>query len=493
MADAVQAQQSAAGAAEEMTADALGEILGRKSRSDEERSLIKQALGDLAQQVLQGAKVVPGNALATIRAIIAGVDEMLGRQVNVILHNPEFQKLEGTWRGLNHLVRNSPAREDLKVRVYNISKNDLAKTLKKFEGAAWDQSPIFKHIYGEEFDMPGGTPYGCIIGDYPFSAAKPDVDILANMAKIAGAAHCPFIAGADPAMMKMDNWQELNNPSSLSRIHAGPEFANWRGFRNSDDAKYVALAMPRVLSRMPYDSVNNPVEEFDFAEDSTGPNPDKYAWMSAAYAMGANINRSYALYGWTAAIRGTENGMVEDLPVHTFPTSDGGVDMKCPTEIAIGDRREKELADLGLMPLSHYKNEAHAVFFGAQSVQKPTEYDNPDATANARLAANLPYQFAVCRFAHYLKCMVRDQIGSFKSREKMERELNAWINKYVETDSTKPQEVLARYPLQKAQVIVEDVEGAPGYYRSTFNLVPHYQLEGLKVTLSLVSKLPAAK
>ncbi len=477
---------------EETSQDALAEILGN-TPVGESRNEVKFAVADLARQILdKTATVVPDNVLSTVRGIIAELDERISKQVNEILHAEEFQSLEGTWRGLDHLVRNTPARENIEVRVFNISKKDLGKTLKKYEGASWDQSPIFKQVYGAEFDMPGGKPYGCIIGDYAFSHARPDVDLLAGMSKIGSAAHCPFIAGGDPALLNMETWQDLNNPSSLGQIHAKPEFAAWRNFRKSDDAKYVALAMPRVLARQPYHPIENPVEEFAFTEDSDGPDPSKYAWMNAAYAMGVNINRAFDNYGWCAAIRGSQDGIVENLPVHTFPTSDGGLDMKCPTEIAIGDRREKELSDLGLMPLCHYRNEAYAVFFGAQSVQNPTEYDSADATANARLAANLPYQFAVCRFAHYLKCMVRDQIGTFKSREQMESELNSWIKQYVEEDPMAPADRKAKHPLRDAEIIVEDVEGAPGYYKSTFNMLPHFQLEGISFSLSLVSKLPSA-
>jgi type VI secretion system protein ImpC len=313
------------------------------------------------------------------------------------------------------------------------------------------------------------------------------------MAQVGAAAHAPFIAGAAPSIMAMDSWQELSNPRDLTKIFQSPEYAAWRSLRESDDARYLGLAMPRYLSRLPYGAKTSPVEEFAFEEDTEGADHNKYVWSNAAFAMAVNITRSFKLYGWCARIRGTESGgMVEGLPVHTFPTDDGGVDMKCPTEIAISDRREAELAKNGFMPMIHYKNTDYAVFIGAQSLQKPTTYDDPDATANANLAARLPYLFATCRFAHYLKCMVRDKIGSFKEREDMEMWLNKWINQYT-CDSKADELMKAKYPLAQAQVVVEEVKGNPGYYSSKFYLRPHYQLEGLTVSLRLVSKLPSAK
>jgi type VI secretion system protein ImpC len=293
----------------------------------------------------------------------------------------------------------------------------------------------------------------------------------------------------------METWQELANPRDLTKIFTNTEYASWRSLRESEDSRYIGLAMPRFLARLPYGAKTNPVEEFDFEEDTAGADHKKYAWANSAYAMATNINRSFKLFGWCTTIRGVESGgIVEDLPVHTFPTDDGGVDMKCPTEIAISDRREAELAKNGFMPLVHRKNSDLAAFIGAQSLQKPQEYYDPDATANANLSARLPYLFACCRFAHYLKCIVRDKIGSFKEREDMERWLNSWINNYIDGDPrNSSQETKARKPLAAAEVVVEEVEGNPGYYTSKFFLRPHYQLEGLTVSLRLVSKLPSVK
>jgi type VI secretion system protein ImpC len=383
----------------------------------------------------------------------------------------------------------------LKIKVFNISKKELSKTLKKFKGTAWDQSPIFKRVYESEYGQLGGEPYGCLVGDYYFDHSAPDVELLSGIAQVAAAAHAPFIAAAAPAMMQMDSWQELSNPRDLTKIFQTPEYAAWRSLRDSDDSKYVGLAMPRFLSRMPYGAKTNPVEEFEFEEDTASADSSKYTWCNAGYAMAVNINRAFKLYGWCSRIRGVESGgAVEGLPVHTFPSDDGGVDMKCPTEIAISDRREAELAKNGLMPLIHRKNSDIAAFIGAQSLNKPAEYDDPDATANANLAARLPYMFACCRFAHYLKCIVRDKIGSFKERAAMERWLSNWILNYVDGDpANSSEETKARKPLAAAEVVVEEVEGNPGYYNSKFFLRPHYQLEGLTVSLRLVSKLPSAK
>ena len=331
-------------------------------------------------------------------AVRRRLDE-LTEQINLIIHHEDFRRLEGTWRGLHHLVSNTETDENLKIKIFNISKKELARTLRRYKGTAWDQSPVFKKIYEEEYGTPGGEPYGCLIGDYYFNHTPPDVELLSSMAQIAAAAHAPFIAGADPSLMNMESWQELGDPRDLTKIFQTAEYAAWRSLREAEDSKYVGLTLPRFLARLPYGAKTNPVEEFDFEEDVEGADHNKYVWANAAYAMGVNINRAFKLYGWCSRIRGVESGgLVEGLPTHTFPTDDGGVDMKCPTEVAITDRREKELADNGFIPLSHYKNTDYAVFFGAQSLHKPAEYEDPDATANAKLGARLPYLFAACRF-----------------------------------------------------------------------------------------------
>jgi type VI secretion system protein ImpC len=383
----------------------------------------------------------------------------------------------------------------LKIRVMNVSKAELGKTLKRYKGTAWDQSPIFKKVYSEEFSQFGGQPFGAIVGDYHFDQSAPDVELLGEMAKVCAAGHCPFITGASPTLLQMDSWQELANPRDLTKIFTTPEYAAWRSLRESEDSKYIGLAMPRFLSRLPYGSKTNPVEAFNFEEDTGSADHGKYTWANAAYAMATNINRSFKEYGWCTRIRGIESGgAVQNLPTHSFPTDDGGVDMKCPTEIAIEDRREAELAKNGFMPLVHRKNSDFAAFIGAQSLHKPAEYDDPDATANANLAARLPYLFATCRFAHYLKCIVRDKIGSFKERDEVQRWLSSWIMQYVDGDPAHSSEsTKARKPLAAAEVVVEEDPANPGYYSSKFFLRPHYQLEGLTVSLRLVSKLPSAK
>ena len=465
-----------------------------KPKSDHVKEAINSAVRTLAEQALAETSLISEDAVKTTESIIAEIDRKLSEQINLIMHNQDFQALEGTWRGLSYLVNNTETDETLKIRMFDISKNDLAKTIKKYKGVAWDQSPLFKKLYEEEYGSPGGEPYGCIVGDYSFDHSPPDVEILNGMAQISAAAHSPFISAAAPSLMNMDSWQELSNPRDLTKIFQTADYAPWRSLRDSDDARYIGLTMPRFLGRLPYGAKTNPCDEFAFEEDTAAGDHSKYLWTNASYAMGVNINRSFKQFGWCANIRGVESGgLVEGLPCHTFPTDDGGVDMKCPTEIAITDRREAELAKNGLMPLSHWKNQDYACFIGAQSLQKPAEYDDPDATANANLAARLPYLFATCRFAHYLKCIVRDKIGSFKEREDMATWLNKWITKYVTSDPHASEEVKAQYPLAAAEVVVDEVEGDPGYYSAKFYLRPHYQLEGLSVSLRLVSKLPSVK
>lgn len=497
MADSQAAQSSAALASVAMEGSDLASLLQKefKPKSDEAKSAVEQAVQTLAQQALSQTALIGSDTVASIEAMIAAIDKKLSEQINLILHHQDFQKLEGAWRGLHYMVNNTETDESLKIRVMNVSKAELGKTLKRYKGTSWDQSPIFKKIYSEEFSQFGGEPFGCLVGDYHFDQSAPDVELLSEMAKIAAAAHAPFITGGSPTLMQMDSWQELANPRDLTKIFTTPEYAAWRSLRESEDSKYVGLAMPRFLSRMPYGAKTNPVEAFNFEEDTGSADHGKYTWANAAYAMATNINRSFKENGWCTRIRGIESGgAVQNLPTHTFPTDDGGVDMKCPTEIAIEDRREAELAKNGFMPLVHRKNSDFAAFIGAQSLHKPAEYDDPDATANANLAARLPYLFATCRFAHYLKCIVRDKIGSFKERAEVERWLTKWVMQYVDGDpANSSEQTKAKKPLAAAEVVVEEDPANPGYYSSKFFLRPHYQLEGLTVSLRLVSKLPSVK
>lgn len=488
----------------------------KQKPEDTKKKAVESAVATLAEYILKDVNLISDSAVKSIEGAIAKIDQMLTEQVNLIIHHPDFQKLEGSWRGLRHLVTNTETDEMLKIRVMNISKTELARTLKKFEGTSWDQSPIFKKLYEQEYGQFGGQPFGCLVGDYYFDHTPPDVKLLSQISQISAASHCPFISGVSPATLQMESWGELANPRDLTKIFSTPEYSAWRSLRDSDDAKYIGLAMPRFLARLPYGAKTDPVESFNFEEfdfrvnESDSPEEKErkhaevskaaadshnYAWANSAYAMAVNINRSFKDYGWCTNIRGIEaGGAVEGLPVHAFPTDDGGVDVKCPTEIAISDRREAELAKNGFMPLIHKKNSDFAAFIGAQSLYKPKEYENPDATANENLSARLPYLFATCRFAHYLKCMVRDKIGKNMERQDMERWLNDWINNYVDTDPrNSSEEYQATHPLSEARVVVEAVEGNPGYYTSKFYLRPHYQLEGLTVSLRLTSKLPSGK
>src|SRR5215475_10400872 len=451
-----------------------------KPRSERAATEVENAVATLVQEALADATVIKDHVLDTIEEMIARLDQKLTAQINEILHAPEFQEMESAWRGLHHLVFNSETDAQLKIRVMNISKNEIYRNLRLYPGARWDQSPLFKKVYEQEFGQLGGEPYGCLVADYYFSHLPTDVQLLRDLSKIAAAAHAPMFAGAEPTLMGMDNWTELMNPRDLSKLFDTPEYAAWKGLRDQDDSIYVGLCMPRVLARLPYGAKTEPVDEFAFEEDTDGHKGEKYAWMNAAYAMAANINRAFKEYGWCARIRGVQSGgEVEDLPTHTFPTDDGGVDLKCPTEIAITDRREAELSKAGLIPLVHRKNTDRAAFIGAQSLFKPRAYqNNPDATAASNLSSRLPYMFATSRFAHYLKVMVRDWVGRYKEKDDLQRALTDWIKGYVDgAPGTSSEETKARYPLAAAKISIVENEENPGYYSATFELRPHFQLE----------------
>ena len=467
-----------------------------KPRSERAATEVENAVATLVQEALADATVIKDHVLDTIEEMIARLDQKLTAQINEILHAPEFQEMESAWRGLHHLVFNSETDAQLKIRVMNISKNELYRNLRLYPGARWDQSPLFKKVYEQEFGQLGGEPYGCLVADYYFSHLPTDVQLLRDLSKVASAAHCPFFAGAEPTLMGMDSWTELMNPRDLSKLFDTPEYAAWKGLRDQDDSIYVGLCMPRVLARVPYGAKTDPVEEFAFEEDTDGHRGEKYAWMNATYAMAVNINRAFKEYGWCTRIRGVQSGgEVINLPTHTFPTDDGGVDLKCPTEIAITDRREHELAKSGLIPIIHRKNTDKAAFIGAQSIYKPRKYFGKDgvaATASDNLKSRLPYMFAVSRFAHYLKCMVRDKIGSTKEKDALQRWLQEWILEYVDgAPDISSEETKAKKPLSAASVEVFENEENPGYYMARFYLRPHYQLEAMDIGLSLVSRLPS--
>ncbi|MCE4554663.1 type VI secretion system contractile sheath large subunit [Pelomonas sp. P8] len=461
-------------------------------KTDGARDTLTQALRLLALEAQRTADWTTSDVIASVEQTIAAIDLKLTDQLNPILHHPDFLALEGAWRGLFHLVANTETGTDLKIRVMNISKAELARSLRRYRGADWDQSPLFKKVYEEEFGQFGGEPFGCLVGDYHFDHSPRDVELLGELARIAAAAHAPFIAGASPGIAQMQSWRELAVRRDMTKAFETPEYAAWRSLRESDEARCVGLAMPRFLARLPYGSRSNPVEEFNFEEDTGGPEGDGYVWANSAYAMAANITRAFKDYGWCARIRGVESGgAVANLLVHTFPADDGGVDMKCPTEVAITDRREAELARVGFMPLVHRKNSDFAAFIGAQSLQTARVYDKEDATVNAALAARLPYLFACCRFLHYVKCLVRDKIGSFKERQEMEFFVNRWLATYVDPDpSASSETVRAQRPLAEARIELEEQEDNPGYYKARIYLRPHYQLEGLTTALCMESWLP---
>ncbi|MDR3496117.1 MAG: type VI secretion system contractile sheath large subunit [Ancalomicrobiaceae bacterium] len=481
----------------EKTADEFADLLKSsfKPRTDRAATEVENAVTTLVKEALSDSTIIQEDVLDTIEAIIAKIDQKLTAQVNEIIHAPEFQQIESAWRGLHYLVYNSETDANLKIRIFNTSKSELYRNLRVYPGAKWDQSPLFKRIYESEFGQLGGEPYGALIGDFYFSHQPTDIQLLRDLSKVASAAHAPLFAAADPNLLGMDSWNELMNPRDLSKITDTPDYAAWKTLRDSVDSRYVGLCMPRVLARVPYGAKSEPVEEFAFEEETDAHSGKKYAWMNAAYAMGVNINRAFKEFGWCTRIRGVESGgEVVNLPTHTFPTDDGGVDQKCPTEIAISDRREAELAKTGLIPLIHRKNTDKAAFIGAQAVYRPKKYDTKEATAADELSARLPYMFAVSRFAHYLKCMVRDKIGSMKERAELEKWLQSWINLYVDQNPAMSSEVQkARQPLAAAEVKVVENEENPGYYSARFYLRPHFQLEGVDIGMSLVSRLPGAK
>ena len=429
-----------------------------------------------------------------IETVVGGIDLAVSAQLNAILHAPEFQALEASWRGLHLLVRASDRELGVKVKVLNLGKRELARTLRKFRGGAWDHSPLFHKIYEEEFGQLGGEPYGLLVGDYTFDSRPDDVALLSDMAMIAAAAHAPFISSAAPALLQMESWSEIANPRDLTRIFTTPAYVPWRALREQEDSRYIGLCMPRFLARLPYGTGTDPLDSFTFEEETEGPDTDRLLWANAAYAFAANVARAFALYGWCCRIRGIDRGgTVEGLPVLHHPTADGDVDRRTVTEICLSERREAELASCGLMPLTHRKNSDIAAFISAQSLQLPQVYDDDAATANASLSARLPYLFASCRFAHYLKCMVRAKIGSTMSRQQLAAWLQQWILSYVDgSPETSTEEFKAAHPLEDAKVTLTEMPDEPGNYDARFFIRPHYQLEGLSVALRLVSRLPAS-
>ena len=479
--------------AEALQIDDFSALLQKEFKpvDDQRKSRIETAVATLAQQALQDAAVVGDDVYTTIDAMRAAIDRKLSEQMNKILHHPEFQELESAWRGLNYMVMNTETGAQLKIRVMNMSKEECRKMFRQFRDAAWDQSPLFKKIYESEFGQLGGQPYGAFVCDYYFDHTAPNLEVMKGLAKIGAAAHAPIISSSSPTLFGMESWSELANPRDLGKLFEAQDYMAWRTFRQSDDSRYLALTMPRFLGRPTYGANSEPVDEFAFEEETDGDH-DKHLWLNAAYAMGTRITAAFAEYGWCTRIRGVESGgTVEGLPTAAFPTDDGGTDLKCPTEIAISDRREAELSAAGMLALVHRKNTDQATFIGGQTVQKPKGYVDKDATANANLSARLPYLFASCRFAHYLKCIVRDWVGGNREAPQLQRDLTTWIAQYIDgAPLTSSEETKAKLPLKAASIEIIPDEENPGYYKGKFAFVPHYQLEGMDVSLSMVSRLP---
>jgi type VI secretion system protein ImpC len=487
-----QAQPEAAQVEETQEAPSLLDTIiqeGRMAREESYKARAKDLIGEFVSQIMEGTMTIAKDTEAMINARIAQIDKLISDQLNEVMHAEAFQRLEASWRGLHYLVHQSETSERMKIRVMNASKKDL---LKDFEKASeFDQSALFKKIYEEEFGMFGGAAYGALLGDYEFSNHPQDMALLEEMSHVAAAAHAPFISAASAQLFNLDGFTDIGNPRDLAKIFQSVEYAKWKSFRDSEDSRYVGLALPHILMRLPYGQATVPTESFNFEENVDGTDHSKYLWGNAAWALGSRLTDAFAKYSWCAAIRGVEGGgLVEGLPTHTFRTDEGEVALKCPTEIAITDRREKELADLGFIPLVHCKGTDYAAFFSTQTTNKPKVYDTDFANANARLSSQLQYILAVSRFAHYLKSIMRDKIGSFMTRKNAQDFLNRWISNYVLLDDDAGQETKARYPLREARVDVSEIPGKPGAYRAVAFLKPHYQLDELTVSLRLVSELP---
>ncbi|HET6522536.1 MAG TPA: type VI secretion system contractile sheath large subunit [Geminicoccaceae bacterium] len=469
----------------------LDEIIAesRLARTDTERERARDLISELVNQVLDGTITVSRDVVSAIEARIAEIDGLLSEQLSAVMHAPEFQKLESSWRGLHYLVNQSETGVQLKIHLLNVTKTELVRDFKS--AADFDQSALFQKVYTEEYGTFGGAPYAAMIGDFEFSNHPQDMFLLEELSHVAAAAHAPFISAAAPEMFGLDTFTDINRPLDLAKGFDVVEYAKWKSFRDSEDARYVALTMPHVLGRLPYGSKTAPVEAFNFEEEVDGTNHDKYLWTNAAYTLGARLTDAFAKHGWCAAIRGVEGGgLVEGLPVHTFTTDQGEVAMKCPTETVIPERRARELRELGFTPLEHCKGTDYAAFFDTPSCQKAKKYNTDQANANARLSAQLQYIMAVSRIAHYLKAIMRDKIGSFASRQNVQDFLNKWIAQYILLDDNASQEAKAKKPLREARIDVTEIPGKPGCYNAVAFLRPHFQLDELTVSLRLVAELP---
>jgi type VI secretion system protein ImpC len=462
---------------------------GRLAKDPVARERGKNLVKEFVAQVLEGTITVSKDAEAMINARIAQIDHLVSLQLNAVLHHEVFQKLEGSWRGLKYLMDQSETGDKLKIKVLNVTKKELLRDLQR--APEFDQSALFKKVYEEEFGVFGGAPFGALIGDYEFGRGPEEIELLEKVAQVASAAHAPFLSAASPEMLNQESFTAIDAPRDMAKIFDSSEYAKWKSFRQSEDSRYVGLCLPHVLMRLPYGKNGASIEAFNYEEGVDGSDHSKYLWGNAAYALGARLTSAFANYGWCAAIRGVEGGgLVEGLPTHTFTTDSGDVALKCPTEAPITDRREKELADLGFVPLVHCKGTDYAAFFSVQSAQKAKLYDKEAANASARLSTQLPYILAMSRFAHYLKAMMRDKIGSFMSRKECQDFLNQWILQYVVGNDDVSAEIKARRPLREAKIEVVEIEGKPGAYRAVAFLKPHFQLDELSISLRLVADLP---
>ncbi|MCL1861519.1 MAG: type VI secretion system contractile sheath large subunit [Proteobacteria bacterium] len=486
-----QQQASSTGQLAEPGAGLLESIIeqSKAATNEAEKSRAKDLIGALAKEVLAGSVVVDKDLVASINARIAALDALISAQLDEVMHQPEFQRLEGSWRGLNYLVMESETSTMLKIKVFNVSKKDLLKNFRT--SAEFDQSSLFKRFYEDEYGTFGGAPYAAILGDYEFTRHPEDFELLEKLSEVAAAAHSPFIGAAAPGLFGLQSHTQIGTIRDIAKTMDTTEYVKWKSLRDSDNSRYVGLVMPRTLGRLPYGPDTLPVEAFNYTENVDGTDHNKYLWSNAIYSYGTVLTNAFAQFEWLAAIRGVENGgLVENLPVHTFATDDGEIAMKCPTEVAITDRTEKVLSDLGFIALTHCKNTDKAAFFGGQSIQKAKTYSTDAANANARLSTRLPYIFAASRIAHFLKAIVRDKIGSFKSRQDMQNFLNKWLQKYVNLDDTAPDEIKAKQPLREASVDVKEDKANPGSYGAALFLRPHFQLEELTTSLRLVANLP---
>ncbi len=484
-------EQAAQAGAEEAELSLLDKIVqkGGMVRDDSQVPYARDLIGELVTQILDEGMTIGADTAAMINDRIAQIDELLTNQLNEVMHHPDFQKLEASWRGLNYLVMNTETGEMLKLRLLNVTKKELLTDLEK--AVEFDQSNLFKKVYEEEYGTFGGHPYTMMVADYEFGRHPQDMALLEKVSNVAAAAHAPFLAMASPKLFDMDGFTQLGIPRDLTKIFESAELIKWRSFRDSEDSRYVVLTMPHILMRLPYGAATNPTEGVNFEEDVDGKDHGKYLWGNSAYALAQRITEAFAKYKWCAAIRGVEGGgLVQGLPTHTFMTDEGDIALKCPTEIAITDRREKELNDLGFIALVHCKGTDYAAFFGGQTTQKPKVYDTSQANANARISAVLPYILAASRFAHYLKAIMRDKVGSFMTAENVSNYLNRWISNYVLGKDDAGQTIKARYPLREARVDVSEIPGKPGCYKAVVFLRPHFQLEELTTSIRLVAELP---